>query len=134
MAIFKNIFGAGDAPEDKETDEFYETTRETFAQENGVGGSKMMLLEPRAFSESQQIADYLKKRIGVIVKLQRVTPDQARRITDFLSGCIYSINGSIQKLGNGIILCTPNNVEVEGKMSEEADKINKKKSGEDDFF
>ena len=91
MAIFKNIFGAGDAPEDKETDEFYETTRETFAQENGVGGSKMMLLEPRAFSESQQIADYLKKRIGVIVKLQRVTPDQARRITDFLSGCIYSI-------------------------------------------
>ena len=94
----------------------------------------MMLLEPRAFSESQQIADYLKKRIGVIVKLQRVTPDQARRITDFLSGCIYSINGSIQKLGNGIILCTPNNVEVEGKMSEEADKINKKKSGEDDFF
>lgn len=134
MAIFKNIFGAGDAPEDKETDEFYETTREAFAQENGVGGSKMMLLEPRAFSESQQIADYLKKRIGVIVKLQRVTPDQARRITDFLSGCIYSINGSIQKLGNGIILCTPNNVEVEGKMSEEADKINKKKSGEDDFF
>ena len=88
-------------------------------------GSKMILLEPRAFSEAQQIADYLRARNAVVVNLKRVTPDKAKRIIDFLSGTLYAINGSLQKLGNGIFLCTPNNVSVEGKMSSEEKKETK---------
>jgi len=80
--------------------------------------SKMVLLEPRAYSESQQIVDYLKNRHAVVVNLKRVTPDQAKRIIDYLSGALYAIKGDIQKLGNGIFLCTPSNVGVEGKMSD----------------
>lgn len=83
------------------------------------GNSKMILFEPRAYSESQQIADYLKNNSAVVVKLQRVTPDQAKRIVDFLSGTLYAINGDLQKLGGGIFLCTPNNINVEGKISDE---------------
>ena len=79
----------------------------------------MILLEPRAYSESQQIADYLKTRNTVVVNLKRVTPDQAKRIVDFLSGTLYSIGGDLQKLGGGIFLCAPNNVNVEGKMSDD---------------
>ena len=44
----------------------------------------MILLEPRAYSESQQIADHLKNRNSVVVNLKRVTSDQAKRIIDFL--------------------------------------------------
>ena len=79
----------------------------------------MILLEPRAYSESQQIADYLKGNSSVVVNLRRVTPDQAKRIVDFLSGTIYAIGGDLQKLGGGIFLCTPNTVNVEGKISDD---------------
>ena len=85
----------------------------------------MILVEPRAYSESQQIADYLKTRNTVVVNLKRVTSDQAKRLIDFLTGTIYAIGGDLQKLGNGIYLCTPNNVNVQGKMTEAEEKEKK---------
>lgn len=119
----KGIFGV-EAEQDIEEisgkdEEYYNTTREDYHEQNGIAGSKMMLLEPRAYSESQQIADYLKNRNAVVVNLKRVTPDQAKRIVDFLYGTIYAIGGDIQKLGGGIFLCTPNNVRVDGKISDD---------------
>lgn len=90
---------------------------------------KMILLEPRAFSESSQIADHLKKMNTVVVNMKRVTPDQAKRIVDFLSGTVYAIGGDLQKIGGGIYLCTPKNVDVEGSISEE-DKNNKDKDSD----
>lgn len=123
---------------------FYKTSREAYHAENGMAGSKMMLLEPRAYSESQQIADYLKNRSAVVVNLKRVTPDQAKRIVDFLYGTIYAIGGDLQKLGGGIFLCTPNNVNVEGKISDDganknsgvksSKKEEKSEKDEDSFF
>ena len=140
----KGLFG-GDDGEEREVspdEEYYSTSREDFHTENGDAGSKMMLLEPRAYSESQQIADYLKNRSAVVVNLKRVTPDVAKRIVDFLYGCIYAIGGDLQKLGGGIFLCTPNNVNVEGKISEDAttqskqnrSKKEKVEEDEEDFF
>ncbi|MEI3530041.1 MAG: cell division protein SepF [Bacilli bacterium] len=99
-------------------EEFYNIKSEEALEENN-GGSKMILLEPRAYSESQQIADHLKNRNTVVVNLKRVTSDQAKRIVDFLSGTIYAIGGDLQKIGGGIFLCTPNNVNVQGKITDE---------------
>jgi len=136
----KGLFG-GDNEEVENTgdDAYYTTSKEEFHEQNGIAGSKMMLLEPRAYSESQQIADYLKNRSAVVVNLKRVTPDQAKRIVDFLYGTIYAIGGDLQKLGGGIFLCTPNNVNVEGSISEEnkekASRSKKEsKDDEEDFF
>ena len=134
----KGIFGGdGDSTDEVEKEEeYYTTSREEFHEQNGIAGSKMMLLEPRAYSESQQIADYLKNRCAVVVNLKRVTPDQAKRIVDFLYGTIYAIRGDIQKLGGGIFLCTPNNVNVEGKISDDNNQSGKssksKKQSDDD--
>ena len=86
------------------------------------GSGKMILLEPRAFSESQQIADHLKKRNTVVVNMKRVTPDHAKRIIDFLSGTVYAIGGDLQKIGVGIFLCTPKNVNVEGSITDDDNK------------
>lgn len=138
----KGFFGGSSNDEVEKEEEFYTTSREDYHEQNGIAGSKMMLLEPRAYSESQQIADYLKNRSAVVVNLKRVTPDQAKRIVDFLYGTIYAINGDIQKLGGGIFLCTPNNVTVDGKISEEqANQSNEKKGKkekqaeeDEDFF
>ncbi len=142
----KGFFGTGEEPEERVNEEegYYKTSREEYHEQMGIAGSKMMLLEPRAYSESQQIADYLKRRNAVVVNLKRVTPDQAKRIVDFLYGTIYAIDGDIQKLGGGIFLCTPNNVVVDGKISDEsapqpakperADYLNEREESEDDFF
>ncbi len=135
----KGLFGPEeDMSEDIVEEEFYSTTREEYHDENGMAGSKMMLLEPRAYSESQQISDYLKARNAVVVNLKRVTPDQGKRIVDFLSGTLYAIGGDLQKLGGGIFLCTPNNINVEGKISDDKESSVKnsrsKKEKEDDDF
>ena len=150
MALDKlKAFLGGDDSDNEEVaqdEEFYSTSREEYHAQNGIAGSKMMLLEPRAYSESQQIADYLKNRSAVVVNLKRVTPDQAKRIVDFLYGTIYAIGGDLQKLGGGIFLCTPNNVNVEGKISEDNVPVTKATRGkkekektnqnedEEDFF
>ena len=136
----KGLFGGdNDNIEENGEDAYYKTSKEEYSEQNGIAGSKMMLLEPRAYSESQQIADYLKNRNAVVVNLKRVTPDQAKRIVDFLYGTIYAIGGDLQKLGGGIFLCTPNNVNVEGNISEDnASKSTRSKKeskdDEEDFF
>ena len=118
MGFIKGLFND---KEEAQTggNEYYDIKEETVTEE---GGAKMILLEPRAYSEAQQIADHLKKRNTVVVNLKRVTSDQAKRIMDFLSGTIYAIKGNIQKIGSGIFLCTPNNINVQGKITDDADK------------
>ena len=116
----KKIFSTSEANNinSSSVDEYYNVTEEE-ALEGNDGKTKMILVEPRAYSESVQISDYLKARNSVVVNLQRVTADQGKRIVDFLSGTIYAIGGDMQKIGNGIFLCTPKNMNVEGKITEE---------------
>ena len=111
MGFIKNLLNKEDTEENINGNEYYDIKAEEAYDENG--GTKMILLEPRAFSESQQIADHLKKRNTVVVNLKRVTSDQAKRIVDFLSGTIYAIGGDLQKIGGGIFLCTPNNINIQ---------------------
>lgn len=110
--------------EDDEEEEVEETTKTSPTS----GSGKMILLEPRAFSESQQIADHLKKGNTVVVNMKRVTPDQAKRIVDFLSGTVYALGGDLQKIGGGIFLCTPKDVDVEGAITDDDDKCKKSKN------
>ena len=115
MAFGRKIKEMISSDDDSNEDSYY--TADNVIMPSGTG--KMILLEPRAFSESQQIADHLKMRNTVVVNMKRVTAEQAKRIIDFLSGTVYAIGGDLQKIGVGIFLCTPKNVNVEGSISEE---------------
>lgn len=79
--------------------------------------SKLVLLEPRVYAEAQDIAEHLKNKRATVVNLQRIDRDQGKRIIDFLSGTVYALGGDIQRIGNDIFLCTPENVEVSGEIS-----------------
>ncbi len=116
----KDIFSTSLEDNAAENEYYSISTDEALKSASGEG-SKLILLEPRAYSESQQIADHLKNRHTVVVNLKRVTADQAKRIVDFLSGTIYAIGGDLQKIGGGIFLCTPNNINVQGKISNDSD-------------
>lgn len=112
-------------------DEGYYTIDENKEKTNKEPQNQMILVEPRAYSESQTIADHLKTKNTVVVNLKRVTEAQAKRIIDFLTGTLYAIGGDLQKIGPGIYLCTPKNVLVQGKISEEGE--GKSKKGEDEI-
>ncbi len=114
----KALFSDGEDKDNIE-DSYYVMSESEALKEADKTGSKMILIEPRANSESQQIADHLKNRNSVVVNLKRVTSAQAKRIIDFLSGTVYAIGGELQKIGNGIYLCTPNNVNIQGKITED---------------
>ena len=136
--IKNSIFGNKDDNDNEEDNDLYSGNRPSkdALKDLSGDGNKMILFEPRAYSESQQIADYLKASNAVIVNLKRVTPDQAKRIVDFLSGTLYAIEGGLQKLGGGIFLCTPSSVPVEGKISDDketkASSVKKPKQEKDD--
>lgn len=80
--------------------------------------SKVVLVEPRVYDEVQEIADQLKSKRAVIINLQRVNQQQKVRIVDFLSGTVYAIGGDIKKLGANTFLCTSDNVDITGTISE----------------
>ena len=81
-------------------------------------GAKVILVEPRVYAEAQDITDHLKNRRAVVVNLQRIDREEGRQIVDFLSGAVYALGGDIQKIGSSIFLCTPDNVEISGNISE----------------
>lgn len=125
----KNYFTVDDEYEYEYVDE--EVEKDDMPQEKQVTGknvvnlssvqnnnSKVVLAEPRNYNEAQDIADNIVNRRAVIINLQRVDHQQAKRIVDFLSGTVYAVKGDIQKLGSETFLCTPDNVEVSGSISE----------------
>ena len=132
LGKLKNLFKDDDDSElIGSEDDFYTVSEADALKDANKAGNKMILLEPRSFSEAQAIADHLKTRNSVVVNLKRVTSAQAKRIIDFLSGCIYAIGGNMQKIGVGIYLCTPKNVNVQGKITDDNDKV--KSGAEDDL-
>ena len=126
LSKFKKILVDEEYDDEDETEEV-KTKKKDAGNQTTSSSGKMILLEPRAYSESQQIADHLKKKNTVVVNMKRVTPDQAKRIVDFLSGTVYALGGDLQKIGAGIFLCTPRTVDVEGAITDDDDKGKKNK-------
>ena len=78
---------------------------------------KLVLHEPDGFDECQKIVDNLKNKKPVIVNLEKVEAEVGKRIFDFVNGAIYAINGSVQKVANGIFVFAPDNVDISSNLS-----------------
>lgn len=126
MGIIGKILG--DPVDNPSENEYYDNAPEENSKDGAVKSGQMILVEPRAYSEAEGIATSLKQRNSVVVNLKRVTSDQAKRIIDFLSGCIFAIGGSMKKIGVGIYLCTPKNVTVSGAITEDSEKTKSSKN------
>ena len=78
-----------------------------------------MVVEPKVFDEVKDIAENLKNRRPVIVNLEQATPELARRVVDFVMGASYALNGSQQKVGSGIFLFVPSNMDISSELKEQ---------------
>ncbi|MDR0357764.1 MAG: cell division protein SepF, partial [Clostridiales Family XIII bacterium] len=73
---------------------------------------KIVVIEPKSFDECPKLVDSLKSRKPVIINLEKMETDTARKIFDFLSGATYALNGNVQKIANNIFVFLPENVDV----------------------
>jgi cell division inhibitor SepF len=78
---------------------------------------RVIVTEPVSFEEAQGIAEHLKARKSVILNLERTDANLSQRIVDFISGTTYALGGNMQKVGNGIFLFVPNNVDISGELN-----------------
>jgi cell division inhibitor SepF len=77
-----------------------------------AGSSKPVVVGPTSFNDAQEVADKFKTDVPVILNLQGVERDLARRIIDFASGLCYGLGGQMERVANQVYLLTPSDVEV----------------------
>ena len=78
---------------------------------------KMVISQPTTFEQAATICDLLKQKKSVIVNLEYVNKDVARRIIDVVSGAVHALDGHMQKISNSIVLIAPFNYDIENEMA-----------------
>lgn len=74
--------------------------------------ARVHVVEPKSFNDAEQIGAKFKNDTPVIVNLQNIDRDLAKRLIDFVSGLTYGLDGGIQRVAEMVFLLTPANVEV----------------------
>ncbi len=80
---------------------------------------QVVLAKPEKFEEVREIADNLNEKRTVVLNLESVSKDIARRLIDFLTGVSYANNGQIKRVANSTFIITPYNVDVMGDLLDE---------------
>ncbi|MBQ9015362.1 MAG: cell division protein SepF [Firmicutes bacterium] len=73
---------------------------------------KLVVIEPQGFEDCSGLVDSLKARKPIIVNLEKLEPETARKIFDFLGGATYALSGNVQKVANNIFVFAPENVVI----------------------
>lgn len=137
-AIMNKIWGAFGMDANEEYEEEFDENNEEFDEEeennkeNKIWGRrnkvvampqpqqiKMVISQPTTFDQAEDICDLLKDKQSVIVNLEYVNKDVARRIIDVVSGAVHALDGHIQKVSNSIFLIAPYNYEITNEMARE---------------
>ena len=132
-----NMFGM-DTQDERNNDDEYEGTEEYNQEEEEIEDRKpwgrrnnkivslpqaqqikMVISQPTSFEQSEGICDLLKEKKSIIVNLEYVNKDVARRIIDVISGAVHALDGHIQKVSNSIFLIAPFNYDITNDMARE---------------
>lgn len=128
-----DLFGVDTAEEEYDEEEGYEQEEQEEQEENRTFWNrrskvvnmpqteqiKMVISQPTTFEQSETICDLLKEKKSVIVNLEYVNKDVARRIVDVISGAVHALDGHIQKVSNSIFLIAPYNYEITSDLARE---------------
>ena len=128
---FMEVMGLSDEVEEETTDEQVEAEddlmdrgRRSVVSRNKVvpitssakDAMRVVLVEPICFDDCQIISDHLKGKRSVIINLEALDLETARRIIDFVGGTAYALEGSMQKAGGSIFVAVPSHVEITGDL------------------
>ena len=82
------------------------------ASRNDSAAFRMVVIEPKSIDECRKLIDNLRANKPVIINLEKVETDLARKMFDFLSGATYALSGTIQRINQNIYLFAPRNVNI----------------------
>lgn len=74
--------------------------------------ARFHLVHPSSFNDAQEVGDKFREGHSVLMNLQAVEPELARRLVDFASGLAYALAGSLQPVAEKVFLITPPGVQV----------------------
>lgn len=75
---------------------------------------EVCIFKPANFGESQEVCDILLGGQPVIVNLEGIDVEEAQRIMDFVSGCIFSIQGNMRQISKYIFIFSPKTIDISG--------------------
>lgn len=110
---------------EEESDELPEddTQGKTFWKRNNIvplppreNNFTLVLKKPLTFAEAENMGEHLKKKSAVVVNLEEMEPEEAKRVIDFLSGVTFAINGHSQKVNRHIFLFLPAEVALDADL------------------
>ena len=82
---------------------------------------KVVIVEPKKYEDVTIIADHLRQRRAVIVNLESIEhePEVKKSIYYFMSGAVYMLDGSMQKVSKSIFMLAPSNVDIDANVKKE---------------
>ncbi|MDO4467335.1 MAG: cell division protein SepF [Bacillota bacterium] len=100
-----------------ESQSYYERPKNKNNAAASLTAAKMVLFEPRSFGECEEVGQRLKEGKYVVVNLHKLDRDYSQRTIDFLTGVVFALDGKIQKVGKGVILCSPEKTGIAGSIT-----------------
>lgn len=86
-------------------------------KESDANVRNVIITYPRSYEDVSGIIDSLRSRQAIIVDFRRVADKDTQRVLDFLSGAIYALGGSQQRINDNMFLFTPEGVMIQGPSS-----------------
>lgn len=80
---------------------------------------KMKIAKPTAFEQAEDICILLREKNAIVVNLEYVNKDVARRILDVISGAVKVLDGHFEKVSNSIFIVAPFNYDIVNDMTRE---------------
>jgi len=133
MDKVKDFIGITDLEDDYEEEEVsaegkYESSKpermETYSRKNNVikvhsnTDMKVFICEPQKYEDCTKAVDELKNRKVVVLNIEEMELEEQKQVFEFIKGSVYALEASIQKISNGIFVIAPNNVQIDGRLSD----------------
>lgn len=97
---------------------------ETFTRKNNVikvhsnTDMKVFICEPTKYEDCTKAVDEIKNRKVVVLNIEGMELEDQKQVFEFIKGAVYALEASIQKISNGIFVLAPNNVQIDGRLSD----------------
>lgn len=75
---------------------------------------EVVMASPETLKEAKELVKSIRAKKPVVVNLEYVSLEMAQRITDFLTGCNYGLNGNVQRIAEKIFMLAPDNMDFAG--------------------
>jgi len=88
----------------------------------GLGtGPNVLVLNPQNFDEAPFIVKKIKEDRTIVVNLKGTEYEEGRKIFDFLSGAVFALEGTINRIAQSVYILAPNEVSVSTEINKEAE-------------